>query len=388
MEENEIRLSQESNGSIHTPPRRRDILPTLVVIGGIAMCLCGVGALAFFFISSGDSLTAQLESIQATLGASIESQPDDVGIAESDGAPTATATATPTPAPEESLAVRQIGVHSENDVSMTVQAVVWSPDGGRFATSANREIIVWDTTGASVVMQSQDTVVDNLAFSADGTRLLGVGPNILIWDTATGAVVLTFEETFHWKGIAVNLVDGRIALGVAQGATIRNGSTGALLLSLSTESPIQSVSWSPDGTRLAGLDMNGRLHLWDAQTGNEIISDKVVSAFGTVEYTPDGAHIIATPNSDPPLVLDSQLLQVQATLGTGRGAETALAADRTGTLIVTSGFNELMFWRTDGTMAFGPVDVEVMTTFDVAPNGRDIAFGNSDGEVWLGSLGQ
>ena len=61
---------------------------------------------------------------------------------------------------------------------------------------------------------------------------------------------------------------------------------------------MNSVCWSPDGSRIATASKDGTARVWDAQTGDEILALKGHNNEVTsVCWSPDGSRI-ATASSD------------------------------------------------------------------------------------------
>ena len=56
---------------------------------------------------------------------------------------------------------------------------------------------------------------------------------------------------------------------------------------------VMSVSWSPDGTRLASGSVDKTVLIWDAASGEQLCSLNVDSAVLSVAYSPDGTKLTA-----------------------------------------------------------------------------------------------
>src|SRR6202035_84130 len=76
----------------------------------------------------------------------------------------------------------------------------------------------------------------------------------------------------------------------------RSDSTDVSSKSPPSERPLfGSLSFSPDGTKLAVADIDGRLHLWSLPTlRDEVILDSHASAIGNLAFRPDGCQIAVT----------------------------------------------------------------------------------------------
>ena len=124
--------------------------------------------------------------------------------------------------------------------------VRFSPDGERLATSASRTVRVWKAaTGEEVLtLPSLEGLVTSIAFSPDGKRLAAASRDgsVKVWDAVTGVTCLTLP-----------------------------GHTSA----------VYGMTYSPDGRRLVtaaggtnkgGERLDSEVKLWDALTGQEILT--------------------------------------------------------------------------------------------------------------------
>jgi WD40 repeat protein len=92
----------------------------------------------------------------------------------------------------------------------------------------------------------------------------------------------------------------RLATGSADGtAKTWDAAGGRVVLTLKGHaSAVRSVSWSPDGTRLATGSENGRAKVWDAAGGRELLTlTGHASAVRSVAWSPDGTRL-ATGSAD------------------------------------------------------------------------------------------
>ena len=70
---------------------------------------------------------------------------------------------------------------------------------------------------------------------------------------------------------------------------------------------LESVSWSPDGKRLASASYDKTVIVWDAQTGEEIRSLEGHSSFVLgVSWSPDGKRLASASYDKTVIVWDAQ----------------------------------------------------------------------------------
>lgn len=162
---------------------------------------------------------------------------------------------------------------------VTVDQMSWSPDGTRLA-GWHEEGWIWDAhtgTRLRVLRSGDDIGFDSLCWSPNGTRLAGWrkgGGPVRIWDANTGAQLFVVDEHERRMDISNEDVEDD-----------------------NVDVSINSVSWNPDGSQLAGWHRDGPLRIWDAITGEELFfwEDYLVP---DVYWSPDGTRIAMQGNLD------------------------------------------------------------------------------------------
>ena len=151
--------------------------------------------------------------------------------------------------------------NSPNSISL-------SPDGRRLVTlRSDSTVELWDVNG--------------------GQRLLSLpGPSVLdssaVWLSPNGARLVITDCT----GLVV-VRDAQI------GEEIQRFSSGA--------GCIHGIAFSSDGTQIAATSRNRDLKVWDFETGQELLT---LPNSAVVQYTPDGARLVAVQRDEGGLVSD------------------------------------------------------------------------------------
>jgi len=166
-----------------------------------------------------------------------------------------------------------------------VTAVAWSHDGKRIASSSDDATVqVWDATSgqALLVFKEHSRKVSSVAWSADDSRIASCSwdNTAQIWDAHSGRVLLKYSKhksgwlnAVAWspdgKYIAsageVGTVTGNVYIGTRGTQDVnmhvwdaQTGTTHALYQSF----PINTLAWSPDGTRIATACTNNVAQVW------------------------------------------------------------------------------------------------------------------------------
>jgi WD40 repeat protein len=193
-----------------------------------------------------------------------------------------------------------------------VLSVAFSRDGTRLVT-ANRDSSaqVWETaTGASVADLSpgRHPHVPRFSFvphpgaqlSSDGSRvlLLGTDGAMRLWDTR-GALL---AERRGGGGELINSAvfgagDRRVVTGSDDSRIhIFDGRTGRPLDTLRGSDQVTQVSLGRDGTSLLGAIADGRVVIWDADTGDQlaVFGRRSFTPAWSAAFMPGGRRILAT----------------------------------------------------------------------------------------------
>jgi WD40 repeat protein len=172
-----------------------------------------------------------------------------------------------------------------------VRAVAYSPDGQTLASGdVQATIRLWDVATGKEVHQidmKSGTEHLSLAFSPDARTLACAGA----WNDSSflpkGGINIQGVEMTAKQGYLVLLWD------VATGKEVRRFA--------GLKDNIKSVAFSPDGRILAAASRDGRIALWEASTGKEVLyimahpnpDDAAFSTSPCVAFSPDGKTLVS-----------------------------------------------------------------------------------------------
>ena len=165
----------------------------------------------------------------------------------------------------------------ENDIDY----VAFSPDGTRIVGVAWGAAFLWEaskgiqlrTLGGYV--PSSGSPITSAAFSPDSKRILIISrdPNPVVWDADTGKEVMELEGHDDTVNGGVFSPDGKFILTASDDGTARlwNSDTGAQLKVLNGhEARLSSAVFNSDGTRVLTASDDQTARIWDATTGNQL----------------------------------------------------------------------------------------------------------------------
>ncbi len=141
-------------------------------------------------------------------------------------------------------------------IGRSIIAVAFSPEGALMASAGtNQKLILWDVDGLRALNSFEEEQAQALAFSPDG----------LFMASGDDAGTITLRIVFS----------GKVA------ATISTGSA-----------PITALAFNPSGSIISAGDADGVFYLWDAVTGQDLISKQMGSAVLALGWSADGTTIM------------------------------------------------------------------------------------------------
>jgi WD40 repeat protein len=206
--------------------------------------------------------------------------------------------------------------------------VAYSPDGKLLATShaeppgvsdgpgppppelprfhAQRAVRIWDAqTGVELRSINHGAYTRRIIFCPDGKRLAGavLGNFVKMWDTATGEETLVLTgHTGEVSDLDISRDGKRVVTGSRDGTVkVWDSGTGACLQTRRVRADgVDSVSWSPDATRVASVGAVGDtatfIVIWDLASEKEVLRLDRRTLIGRVAFSPDGERLVSFSN--------------------------------------------------------------------------------------------
>jgi WD40 repeat protein len=221
-----------------------------------------------------------------------------------------------------------------------VNAAAWSPDGGRIVTVSPSQVIVWDAS-----TPEHYELEDRLRYP----ELSESPPSGLFTDVAFGP-------------------DSLIATGMSDGTTIvweLSAEAATPVLTLGGHgAAVETVDFSPDGTRLTTSGDDGTVRVWDITStggGHEWLT---LPGEGGLAYSPDGERLAVGSEDGKLHVYEAASGRETLALQAHEGRVNAIAFDPIGSTLATAGL-------VDGTARIWDVaSGDELATFDLALSGE------------------
>jgi WD40 repeat protein len=193
-------------------------------------------------------------------------------------------------------------------LKLDVNAIAISPDGRWVAAGGSdgaNQILLYDVEKNvfSSPLDLHDKGVTSLAFSHNSAYLVSASfdHSIKVWDLRKGGVVRSIAKPHMADRVSkpVNAVvfspDGKLLASGGNDGFLRlwDAKSGEQKAAFPTVVAVDSISFSPDGTRVAAAGGPGRkVHVWDVETGQEVLTlVGHTDGVACVRYSPDGKRI-------------------------------------------------------------------------------------------------
>ena len=178
--------------------------------------------------------------------------------------------------------------------------VAFHPTDGRVGLwSVAQSLHLWDPNSGEEIMLAEDVEVLELAFSPDG-RLLAVGSEntIRLWDLETGEELAPFlipDLGFVGAADLEFTADGSRLLVAHENAVVKMWDVESRTEIRSYEGHrglVWGAALSPDENLVAGTAQYGAVRVWETETGRELLVLEDDAAFTSVDFSPDGRHLL------------------------------------------------------------------------------------------------
>lgn len=309
-------------------------------------------------------------------------------------------------------------------------AVAFSPDGKQIAAaSANGCIWIWNTTNGheSMRLHGHSKEIESVNFSPDSKRIVTASSDneLKVWDAQTGTTLKTMKtqsDCYQSFYDAVFSPDGRYIASsstdlfgiddfdeidindyadsiVKNNIIIWDAETGAELKSMEGHGPINSLAFSPDGSRIVTASEN-TIEIWDVESGEKLMTwlESPETAQDTetdpefadmdivthVTYSPNGSLIASTSWDKTIKIWDAQTgAGINTLVGHQDFVESASFSPDSKQIVSASGDRTVRIWDVETGEEIKTLEghSEYVTDVAYSPDGNSIASASWDKTV-------
>ena len=279
-----------------------------------------------------------------------------------------------------------------------VSSVAFLSDGTRLAAGSGLTILLWDVDNGD-----QITILEGHALSSDGTRLAVVSEDagtILLWDMETREIIATLEkhENYWFNSVSFSPDGTRLASGAGSldGTMLLllwDVDSGELIATLEGHANywLRSETFSPDGTTLASRIGNGTILLWDVDSG-ELIATLEGHTGGTLRgisalaFSPDGATLASGARDGTIFLWDVETKEFIASLeGHADYWVHSVSFSPDGAILASGSGNTILLWDMETRELIATLEghTDWVHSVSFSPDGATLASGAGDGTILL-----
>jgi WD40 repeat protein len=190
-----------------------------------------------------------------------------------------------------------------------IHKAAFSPIGEHLALNGpERTVSIWHvgTSKPAPALKDATGLSQDLAYYPDGSRLASAQDDgtIKVWDTVTGELLHKLRGHQRGKLAVAYCPKGRFLASAGKDSflILRDPATGKEIRKLKHPGPLHSLTFSPDGMRLAVACGDSSVHIWEASTWQRTLRLRVPQRLDyQILFSPDGHRLAALVAGDAAL---------------------------------------------------------------------------------------
>lgn len=219
-------------------------------------------------------------------------------------------------APETEQALRDLLERHRERIRLRfpsdLAAAAVGPDGAPVAViDAGGRAAFWDPLSGEEAMKARSPTpgVDHLAFSGDGSRVVGwgVGTRAFVWDARTGASVASVPagDRLVWAGLDP-AGERLLTVDRTRGVGLWALPGGSSITTLTGSAPALHAAFGPGGRRIATGAEDGTARVFDLETGTFVTLSGHDDRVGHVAFDPSGTRVVTSSYDRTAAVWDAR----------------------------------------------------------------------------------
>ncbi len=182
----------------------------------------------------------------------------------------------------------------KNSWSLERSMAFFTPDSQYILSLGERQAIMDTQTGREIAPIVHNDILVNITMSGDGHLFATVTEKgAHVWKTATGKEVAALPLSSEISAISLSPSGRHLAAVAGREVIVLDVVDNSIVKSLSHDDYVIATAFSENEMNLATASNDLAVHVWEISSGKEVFRVKAPSFVSSVDFTPDGTHLVA-----------------------------------------------------------------------------------------------